>query len=413
MLHEQRGRVPDLAATERDAADERLLDLFASKPTDDVLSHPDAGRVPLHAAQCILEGLAKEGLDAVRAIPENGEAGADHGDAAGHGDGERRGGHKRSDARPGTSTPSGSGPPMDPDEVLAHVDRTEYPWTPKRHVVDEQGHAMSYLDEGKGPPILFVHGSPTWSYLWRNFVKGLSGKARCIAPDQIGFGCSDKPREPAYHTLERHILNLTSLMRGLDTEPVTLVVQDWGGPIGLGWAVRHPQKVARIVLLNTWGMRPDGLLKLPLLFRLARSPGLGEIIIQKHNQYLERVLPMGVADKKRLTPKLMQAYRAPFPFPDDRVAILRFVRMVPERMGDESYDILGEIEAGLAKLDVPVKIVWARKDPAFGMRIAHRFADLLPQADPKDIVQLPDASHFLQEDAHEKIVPEIAGFIGR
>lgn len=296
---------------------------------------------------------------------------------------------------------------MDPAQVLSRVDRAAYPWTPKQYAVDRNHHKMAYLDEGTGRPIVMVHGNPTWSYIWRDFVKGLSSHARCIVPDHIGFGCSDKPRDGTYHTLERHIRNLTALLRHLELDKVTLVLSDWGGPIGLGWATRNPEKVERLILMNTWGMRSDGLLKFPMSFRALRSPGMGEILIQKHNLWVERFLPLGIAKKERVTEGLMDAYRAPFPFPDDRAAILRFMRMVPIRGGDESYETMGEIEAGLEALDVPVDIFWGGKDSALTPRVAHYFADLLPQGDPDEVITLGDAAHFVQEDAHEAIVPRL------
>lgn len=296
---------------------------------------------------------------------------------------------------------------MDPETVLRHVDRAEYPWTPKRMAVDQDGHEMAYLDEGKGKPVLFVHGNPTWSYEWRHLIKGLQKKHRCIAPDHIGFGCSDKPREPSYYDLERHIRNLSTLVRELDLKKVTVVVHDWGGPIGLGWAVRAMERVARVVILNTWAMRPDDLLELPWWYRMSRGPGVGEILYLKHNVLVEKGIPRLIHDKSKVTPALMDAYRAPFPFPDDRTGILRFTRMVPTRMGDESYEILGSIEAELPKLDVPVDIFWGRKDPAFGKKIAHRFCELLPQADAADIVDLHDASHYVTEDAGEVILEHL------
>ena len=300
---------------------------------------------------------------------------------------------------------------MDPEQVLSRIDRTEYPWTPKQHPVDRSGHRMAYLDEGDGPVVVFVHGNPTWSFVWRHFVAGLEGVARRIAPDHIGFGCSDKPRDPAYYTLERHIRNLSALLRHLDVQDVTLVCADWGGPVGLGWAVRNPERVSRLVLMNTWAMRSDGLLRFPLDFRMLRSPGFGEILVQKHNWWVERHLPDGVADRSRLTDAVMDAYRAPFPFPDDRVGVLRFMRMVPRRSGDEAYELFGEIEAGLERLDVPAHIFWGERDPGLPPRVADYFARLLPGAREADVVRLPGAGHVVQEDAHEEIVPRLRAIL--
>lgn len=293
---------------------------------------------------------------------------------------------------------------MDPAPVLARVDREEYPWEPKRLIVDDAGHEMAYLDEGTGAPILMLHGNPTWSFLYRRVLKGLNGSTRAIVPDLIGFGCSDKPRDPGYYSLERHIRNLTHLVRELDLDDVTLVCHDWGGPVGLGWAVRNPAKVKRLVLLNTWAMRPEGVMPLPWAFKALRSPGVGEILVQKHNLMVEKGIPMDIADKGLVTERMMESYRAPVPFPDDRVGILRFMRMLPSRPGDESYEDLGEIEAGLGQLNVPTHIVWSGASGDWTKVSAMRFARLLPQGDEGSVRHIPHSGHFLPEEAHEEIV---------
>jgi cis-3-alkyl-4-acyloxetan-2-one decarboxylase len=292
--------------------------------------------------------------------------------------------------------------------VLRNVPRANYPWTPKRHVVDDIGSRMAYLEEGdphSDQAIVLLHGNPTWSFLWRAVIRELAPQHRIIAPDHIGFGVSDKPRDPSYHTLERHIRNLTALLRHLGPEKVTLVAHDWGGPIGLGWAIRNTQLLKGLVLTNTWAMRPDKAFHIPAWYRLLRSPGMGEIMIQKHNVAVDRLLRFAYADSLHARNEILDAYRAPFPFPDDRVAILRLARLVPMRPGDESYEELGQIEAGLAKLQVPTRIVWGAHDHVYPQAVATRLAQLLPNAQPPRII--PDTGHLLPEEAPGEIVEAI------
>jgi cis-3-alkyl-4-acyloxetan-2-one decarboxylase len=272
---------------------------------------------------------------------------------------------------------------------------------------------MSYIDEGDGEAVVFLHGNPTWSFLWRNVITDLASEARCIAVDHVGFGASDKPRTPEYHTLERHILNLTALLRHLALERVTLVCHDWGGPIGLGWAIRNPERVAGLVLTATWGMRPEGLYRLPAWYRLLRSPGLGEIMVQKHNLAVERLLRFAYADPRHVQDATMKAYQAPFPFPDDRVAVLRFARMVPLRAGDESYEELGQIEAGLSKLDAPTRLVWGERDHLYPDAIAKRLVKLLPRATADSLTVAPRTGHLVPEEAPGEILRAIRDVMGR
>lgn len=291
--------------------------------------------------------------------------------------------------------------------VLRNVPRANYPWTPRRFVVDEIGHRIAYLDEGDTQAkqaVVFLHGNPTWSFLWRAVIRSLDDDVRAVAVDHVGFGTSDKPHDPAYHTLDRHIRNLTALIRHLDLEKVHLVAHDWGGPIGLGWAVRNPDKLAGLVLMNTWGMRPNHIFHLPAWYRLLRSPGMGEIMIQKHNLAVDRLLRFAYADPARVRPEILDAYRAPFPYPDDRTAVLRFARMVPVRPGDETYEDLGAIEAGLPELDVPTRLLWGARDHVYPRTVGTRLAELLPRAAPDDPNVIADTGHMVPEEAPGEVL---------
>lgn len=310
---------------------------------------------------------------------------------------------------------------MRDDSVLRQVPRAHYPWTPVHHPVDGDGHRMSYLDEGKptgseknkGEAIVLLHGNPTWSFLWRAVIRELPITTRVIAVDHIGFGASDKPHDPSYHSLERHILNLTALLRHLELDRVHLVAHDWGGPIGLGWATRNRDRLASLVLTNTWAMRPDAGFHLPAWYRLLRSPGMGEIMIQKHNVAVDRLLRFAYADTKRVREPIMDGYRAPFPFPDDRTAMLRFARMVPLRPGDESYEELGEIEAKLGTLDVPTELVWGSWDHVYPRAVGRRLAKLLPNASPTAPTVVPRTGHLLPEEAPGEIIKALRNTMGR
>ncbi len=308
---------------------------------------------------------------------------------------------------------------MRADPVLRQVPRAHYPWRAKQHPVDPNGHKMSYLDEGKGAEakggeaVVLLHGNPTWSFLWRAVIRELDPDTRVIAVDHIGFGSSDKPRDPSYHSLERHILNLNTLLRHLELDRVHLVVHDWGGPIGLGWAVRNRERLASLVLTNTWAMRPDAGFHLPAWYRLLRSPGMGEIMIQKHNVAVDRLLQFAYADAQSVREEIMDGYRAPFPFPDDRIAMLRFARMVPMRPGDESYEELGEIEAKLNTLDVPTELIWGSRDHVYPRAVGMRLAKLLPHAPPQAPKVVPRTGHLLPEEAPGEIVQAIQKTLGR
>lgn len=199
-----------------------------------------------------------------------------------------------------------------------------FPFRSKFHAVE--GVKLAYVDQGRGEPVVLLHGNPTWGYLYRKFIPPLARANRVIVPDHMGFGRSDKPLDPSRYRLARHIANLESLLLKLNVQNATLVMQDWGGPIGLGFAVRHPHRVKRLVILNTWAwVIPAGTRIHPLLEQF-RQPGTGEALVQGLNLFVEGFLPAGIHKKERVTAALMRAYRAPFPDWNSRVGILAFPR---------------------------------------------------------------------------------------
>jgi len=283
-----------------------------------------------------------------------------------------------------------------------------WPYEPKWF--DTPDGRLHYVDEGPrdGKPVVMVHGNPTWGYLYRNFISALADAGyRCIVPDHLGFGRSDKPDKPELYQVPRHAKRLDALLESLDLHDATLVCQDWGGPIGFYWATRHPERIAALCVLNTMAHRPDGKVELPVPIRLFRTPGVGELMVKGGHMFVRGFLfNAGIMHKDRLTPEVRAAYTAPHPTYSSRTSILVFPREIPADDTGRVADFLGEVEAGLPKLkDKPTMIAWAMKDIAFLPRyLDEAWLRDFPNA---DVLRLPDAGHYLQEDAHERIVPKL------
>jgi cis-3-alkyl-4-acyloxetan-2-one decarboxylase len=275
---------------------------------------------------------------------------------------------------------------------------------------------MHYVDEGPrdGRPVVMLHGNPTWGYLYRHFIGPLTSAGhRAIVPDHLGFGRSDKPDRPELYRIRRHAERLDALLGSLELRDAVVVPQDWGGPIGLYWAGRHPERVAGLFLLNTFAHRPPEKVKLPLPLRVFRLPGAGEVTV-KGLDLFKRVFLFraGVVHRERLDATVRQAYRAPHPTWSSRTPILVFPREIPAGPEGRTSDLLAEIEASLAALtDRPVAIAWAMRDIAFTPEVLERlWMRTFPAA---QVSRLEDAGHYLQEDAHERIVPELLRFLDR
>jgi haloalkane dehalogenase len=275
---------------------------------------------------------------------------------------------------------------------------------------------LHYVDEGArdGLPVILVHGNPTWGYLWRNFIPVLVGAGyRVIVPDHLGFGRSDKPDDPSTYRIPRHAARLEQLLESLDLREATVVVQDWGGPIGLAWAVRHPERIRSLAILNTLAHRPLGKVELPFPLRLVRIPGIGEVLIKGAHVFVRVFLFRGgLVHPERLGPNERAAYLAPHPSWSSRTGVLVFPREIPAGPAGVVSDFLDSVHDGLMSMrQKPIFIAWAMKDIAF----VPSFLDDLWLADfpEAQVLRLPDAGHYLQEDAHEKIVPALLDFLGR
>lgn len=281
--------------------------------------------------------------------------------------------------------------------------RPLYPFT--SHWLDLAGMRYHYLDEGHGAPLLLVHGNPTWSFYWRELVKPLRENFRVIVPDHIGCGLSDKPRRYEYR-LARHIENLRRLIERLDLKDITLLAHDWGGAIGLGAAVAEPERFGRLVLFNTAAFRSR---RVPWRIRLCRTPVLGRLAVQGLNAFARAALTMAVAKHERMTPAVRVGLLAPYDTWSNRVAIHRFVLDIPLSPGHPSYATLEGIERGLPKLsNRPAMFIWGMRDWCFTPHFLERFLELFPAA---EVHRFDDASHYVVEDAHERIVPLVCDFM--
>jgi cis-3-alkyl-4-acyloxetan-2-one decarboxylase len=282
----------------------------------------------------------------------------------------------------------------------------QYPFTP--HYCSHQGIDIHYVDEGSGEPVVMVHGDPTWGFLYRHFISDLSKHHRCIVPDHMGMGKSSIPEDRSLYRLEQHRANLEALLLNLNLNDITLILHDWGGPVGLGFATRHPERIKRLVLMNTWAFAPWPGGPFPRRLEIIRSER-GEAFVLRKNGYLEPALIGTTYHSEKLTNTILEAYRAPFPTPESRLAMLYWSRDIPVQESDTSYAEMKRVEDALPQFNTkPVLLVWGMQDPVIPPTILHRWQQLYPHAITHEI---EDASHFLQEDAPERIIPLIETFL--
>jgi cis-3-alkyl-4-acyloxetan-2-one decarboxylase len=263
---------------------------------------------------------------------------------------------------------------------------------------------LHYVDEGPGdaPPLLFVHGNPTWSYLWRKPLAELPAQGRrCVAFDHMGFGRSDKPAHLGPYTLQTHIDNALALIDELDLRDLVLVAHDWGGPIGLGAMLERADRLRGLVLMNTWAWELPSFL--PPFVREFRTEGLGEILALGGNLFVESI-PGGMA-RRDTDPVMMEAYRSPFPDYWSRVGALAFQRDIPLTERDRSAALMGTIHERMQELDVPVTLVWGMRDRVFQPVFLDQWRELFPHA---KVIELADAAHFVPEDRPDAVVEALA-----
>jgi haloalkane dehalogenase len=269
-----------------------------------------------------------------------------------------------------------------------------YPF--ESHYAEIDGVSVHYVDEGTGPPLLLLHGNPTWSFLYRELIKGLRDRYRCIAPDHPGFGLSRAG--PGYgYTPREQAAVLEQLVAQLDLSGVTMMVQDWGGPIGFAAATRHPERFAAFVIGNTWAW-PKSDPGTQIFSRLLGGP-IGGYLILRRNFFVEKIIP-GNVKRRKLPQDIMNAYRGPFPTPESRRPVHVFPREILR-----SRPFLAEIEQRLTQVsDRPALLVWPTKDIAFKEPERQRWERIFPN---HRTVILEGAGHYIQEDAAEEIIAAI------
>jgi haloalkane dehalogenase len=291
--------------------------------------------------------------------------------------------------------------------------RRLYPF--KSHWTEFTDGRMHYVDEGptgaNGEParecLLFVHGNPTWSFHWRRMILALRDRYRCVAPDHLGCGLSDKPKR--FIRLEEHIDNLATLVKRLhaDRVLVTLIAQDWGGAIGLG-AMRTVPWLKAIVLFNTGAFPPT---YIPWRIRACRVPILGQSAVQGGNLFSRAALRMTLARKPRLEPAVAAGYLAPYHNWDSRRAVYGFVRDIPESAAHPTWQMLAQIERDLpAFADVPAALIWGMRDWCFRPDCLERFAKAWPHA---EVHRLADVGHWVVEDAPDESLAIVERFLAR
>lgn len=281
----------------------------------------------------------------------------------------------------------------------AWLDVTEYPFESREF--DLGGTSMHYIDEGKGETILFVHGTPSWSFDFRHLIKGLRSGYRCIAVDHIGFGLSEKPSDYPYST-RQHAENLERFVVGQELRDITLVVHDFGGPIGMEMALRHPHRIRRIVILNSWLWSTADDPEFARLRKLLRSPLL-PFLYRHFNVSPRFILPASFGDKK-LPRRLRRQYTAPFGRPAERKGALAFARSL---LHDQDwFEDLWRKRSAIA--DKPTLLVWGMKDAVIKAHHLGKFIAGFPNA----LVQrLDTCGHFPQEEEPGSVIAAMEAFL--
>jgi cis-3-alkyl-4-acyloxetan-2-one decarboxylase len=280
------------------------------------------------------------------------------------------------------------------------------------HYLDLDGLRLHYLDEGSGEPLVMLHGNPTWSFYYRNLVLALRERYRCIVPDHMGCGLSDKPGDDRYpYTLERRVSDLERLLDGLQVNSgITLVLHDWGGMIGMAFAVRNPQRIRRLVIMNTAAFHLPREKRFPIPLRICRDTLLGTLLVRGLNAFSLAASFVG-CKRNPMSAELRRAYRLPYDSWQSRIATLRFVQDIPLLPGDTSYPLVTETDQGIAAFRcLPMAIFWGEKDFVFDRTFLAQWKQRFPNA---EVHSYPGAGHYILEDMKDEVIPLIAAFLAR
>ena len=290
------------------------------------------------------------------------------------------------------------------------VDRIRHLYDFQSHYLDLKGQRYHYLDEGQGEPAVMVHGNPSWSFMYRELARTLRKNYRVIVPDHMGCGLSDKPDGSAYeYTLERRADDLERLLDQLEvTSNITLVVHDWGGPIGMRFATRHPDRIGRLVIFNTAAFLLPELKNLHWALQFCRSSRLAAFLILKFNAFARVATYMGCRSQ-RMPREIRFAYTGPYDSPENRIATLAFVRDIPLSPSDPAYSPLREVQENLDQFQqIPMLICWGEKDFVFDRDFLEEWIRRFPQA---QVHRFPEAGHYVLEELPEVILPLVREFL--
>jgi haloalkane dehalogenase len=290
--------------------------------------------------------------------------------------------------------------------------RDRWPYAP--HHANVNGWRMHYVDEGKGDPVVMLHGNPTWGFLYRDMIAPLvSSGRRVIVPDMIGFGLSEKPTREQAHCLDGHTANLTALMRQLDLKRITLVCHDWGGPTGLSFAMSNPARVHALTIMSTWAwpMPPAEFHTRIFPWRMMHAPLIGPYLLGNHRALAGRGVYLSVVDRERFARTAQAAYEAILPDPATRLLTWVWPRWIPLDENARAFERFKWLEQELSSSGLPALIIWGREDEVFdAATFATRFKQLLPHAEGPHLVT---GRHFLQEDSAPEIARLITTFLDR
>ncbi|MCY3805574.1 MAG: alpha/beta fold hydrolase [bacterium] len=262
---------------------------------------------------------------------------------------------------------------------------------------------MHYVDEGSGEPIVFVHGNPAWSFEYRHLIGGLQSECRCVAPDHIGFGLSSRSSRKEDHRPQAHAEAFAALLDDLDVHDVTLFLTDWGGPIGLDFARRHPDRVKRLIIANTWCWPVNRDPHFWFFSRMMASP-VGQYLIKRRNFFVNGVMPKAVGNRDALTADVMEHYRRAQPSPAERAANAALPGFIVGAT-DWLREIWDERSSFAHK---PALVLWGSKDIAFRAKERDRWCSELTDS---AVHEFPDCGHFLAEEAPERILPLLRAFM--
>lgn len=279
------------------------------------------------------------------------------------------------------------------------------------HYADLGGLRMHYLSEGRGPTVVMLHGNPNWSYYYRHLVMALRETHRCLVPDHIGCGMSDKPDDDRYeYSLERRVADLELwLDRCNANRDLTFVVHDWGGMIGMAYATKYPDRIRRLVILNTGAFHLPSTKPVPWQLNLARGP-LGALLVRGFNAFSVGAVRSCVT-RRPMPRDVGRAYCSPYNSWANRIAVHRFVQDIPLKPGDRGFDLVSQVEERLNLLQhVPMMIGWGEKDFVFDDHFLQEWLRRFPHA---ELHRYPDCGHYILEDAGEELITSIKSFLDR